>query len=359
MNDNVITWEKILHDFQSIPKSEINRTFMQISGYPHYENVCSNILAFFLDPKNEHGLKDLCYQALLSCIREKSPQLIASEVQEAKVIKVGREVDCNGKRLDLLLESDQFVIGIENKIWHHLFNELEVYGEKIQTRAKEKNLPYICIILGIRKETPSHGFISITYSEFFNYLKSLMGYYTVKASAKFVIYLNDFIKTIENLQGSEMLNNQQVKFFKDNYQSITSLIQQFESHQKTLNGEVSALAGELRSVFEAEDSLVKVWIYQQSTLVLDFTLPNRLAIDATLSPEGWKIELFPRVAKDVALCDRIIPSLGTGPFPKSGNRSLVFRETVDCNRAQMKQRIEDIARAILKFQQPSYQVISE
>ena len=46
---------KLLVDFQRIPKRKRNRTFMEISGYPHYENVCNNILKFNINPKNEHN----------------------------------------------------------------------------------------------------------------------------------------------------------------------------------------------------------------------------------------------------------------------------------------------------------------
>ena len=49
---------KLLIDFKSIPQYKRTKTFMEISGYPHYENVCSNILSFYLNPANEHGLKD-------------------------------------------------------------------------------------------------------------------------------------------------------------------------------------------------------------------------------------------------------------------------------------------------------------
>ena len=44
----------LLDEFRKLPPG-ITRspTFMEVAGYPHYENVCSNILAFFLDPKNQ------------------------------------------------------------------------------------------------------------------------------------------------------------------------------------------------------------------------------------------------------------------------------------------------------------------
>lgn len=37
---------------------------MEIAGYPPYENVCSNVLAFFFDPSNPHGLGTLCLDAV-------------------------------------------------------------------------------------------------------------------------------------------------------------------------------------------------------------------------------------------------------------------------------------------------------
>lgn len=51
--------------FKTLPHEKQNLTFMDVSGYPHYENVCSNILAFYLDPTQEHDLKDLFISAIL------------------------------------------------------------------------------------------------------------------------------------------------------------------------------------------------------------------------------------------------------------------------------------------------------
>ena len=46
---------KLLDDSQKLPnRVERPRTFMEIAGYSHYENVCSNILAFFMDPEEPH-----------------------------------------------------------------------------------------------------------------------------------------------------------------------------------------------------------------------------------------------------------------------------------------------------------------
>ncbi len=48
------------------------KTFFDVSGFPHYENVISNILAFFFDVNEEHGLKDLWLKSLFECYNIKA-----------------------------------------------------------------------------------------------------------------------------------------------------------------------------------------------------------------------------------------------------------------------------------------------
>ena len=43
------------------------KTFFDVTGFPHYENVISNILAFFFDTNEEHGFKDLWLKSLFEC----------------------------------------------------------------------------------------------------------------------------------------------------------------------------------------------------------------------------------------------------------------------------------------------------
>ena len=43
---------------------------MEIARYPHFENVCSNILAFYLQPSNNHGFGTLFLDVLVTLINE-------------------------------------------------------------------------------------------------------------------------------------------------------------------------------------------------------------------------------------------------------------------------------------------------
>ena len=56
--------------YSKLPVKE--KTFMEVSGYPHYENVCSNILSFYLNPKEEHKLDDIVVKSLIKTIQLKT-----------------------------------------------------------------------------------------------------------------------------------------------------------------------------------------------------------------------------------------------------------------------------------------------
>ena len=45
--DDFSLYEDLLHELPSKPLN-----IFDVAGFPHYENVISNVLAFFLDPNN-------------------------------------------------------------------------------------------------------------------------------------------------------------------------------------------------------------------------------------------------------------------------------------------------------------------
>ena len=50
MEAQFLKYQKFFTDFSKLDKMEDTFvTFMELSGYPHFENVCSNILSFYFD----------------------------------------------------------------------------------------------------------------------------------------------------------------------------------------------------------------------------------------------------------------------------------------------------------------------
>ncbi len=118
-------------------------TFMEITSYPHLENVASNVLDFYFNPNAEHGLGALLLEALLSLTE--TPTTISNP----QGVVVSREVSTtSGKRIDLLIDAyPDAVIVIENKIYHTANNdflEYEQYGKEVASQR-----PVILILLAL------------------------------------------------------------------------------------------------------------------------------------------------------------------------------------------------------------------
>src|SRR5687768_8358971 len=96
----------LLQAYSTVPKRPIQRTFLEIAGIAHHENVWSNILQFFLEPQNEHGLDNLVLTALSECLGKNSFQVFPGQ----KVV-VEREVtSLAGGRMDLVIETPTHLI---------------------------------------------------------------------------------------------------------------------------------------------------------------------------------------------------------------------------------------------------------
>lgn len=277
---------ELLHDFESLPDSIKSESIFDVAGYPHYENVCSNILAFYLNPNNEHGLGNLFFASLMNLAG-------GIEIQQGNV-QISREVSTNkGGRLDIVIETDNQIIGIENKIYHHLNNDLDDYSQSIDEWAKPNNLDTTKIILSLRHEGGSSEFINITYENYWQKIKENLGSYVTTSSQKWVLYLIDFMSAIEKLNGGIMEIDENDQFFIENEERVNSLINARNKFISKLNGKIR----ELSDLTQKPDDCERQWIYAKSCLVHDYNLSgNSIAFDLYISPQGWELKLFGRGA---------------------------------------------------------------
>lgn len=296
-------FKRLLSEFEELPKSQLEMSIFDISGYPHYENVASNVLAFYLNPHNEHGLQDL----LLSSILNK----VAIEDRNLKNVLVSREESTfNQKRLDLLIETDNLLIGIENKIFHHLNNDLNDYSYALKKWAQPNNLEIVKIVLSIKKEQPSDGFVNVTYEELFTEIRRRMSHYQITKN-KWYFYLLDFMNSIEGLAGSKMKIDENDQFFLDNFEKIEALLGERNKFLAKLNNKVV----ELQQKIEKPPQCKRQWIYSKSCLVHDFEFFSyKIAFDLFIAPSGWQLQLFGRDAeskKYLTFLFNTIPLKGT------------------------------------------------
>lgn len=198
------------------------KTFLQIARQPHYENVISNIYAFFFDVNEEHGMNDLFIQSFIQCITEIRPDknlvdLIDFDVQtEYSTLKNGR--------IDILLSNERAAIIIENKVYHHLNNNLEDYWNTIISGNLD-TMNTVGVVLSLREigYTGHSDFVSISHIRFLDKVMSNIGAYIINANEKYLTFLKDLYQNIQNMSKKSM-NEKDVSFYFQNCEKINQLV---------------------------------------------------------------------------------------------------------------------------------------
>jgi hypothetical protein len=280
---------------KNLPKA-VNRepTFMEIAGYPHFENVCSNILAFYLQPNNEHGFGTLFLDVLATLIDD------GIEIDGQSVEIRREELTGNGKRIDLVIEPDNYVFGIENKIFAGLYNDFSEYSRHLDSLSNGRKV--YKILLSLRSVQPSPqlcGFYPVSYEIFFQKVLGKIGSCFLTAHEPHITFLRDFIQTLQNLQESTTMDSQRLEYFQKNQHHISTLLNEVDGLRKDMRKKVNQLkeavtfdeincpiqSGLWRST---KDLIDVIW----HTVKIDDTL--WIQFDVYLTPIGWKIHFWNR-----------------------------------------------------------------
>ena len=303
--DAIERFEQLLNDVQRLsPAKQAPETFLQISGFPHWETVCSNILAFFFDPRKEHGLEDLFLRSLLELC---APKFGSGQPKEDLLFdRIVREEETEeGKQIDLMIIAKPFLVGIENKIHARVNNPLEVYCSHLKKKAREEGIPpknIVRILLSVREERVSgkHGFKPITYEKFFGQILKNLGHHVLESERRSLTFLIDFMKTITNEQKKTEIDLQLRNFLKQDGREATSV--QFYAR-------LTKFAKLLRSRIRSVDEKVRVppnckrrflWcslngdgseenVYD--SLNFEHSLSDRtvVTVQVSISPDGWEV----------------------------------------------------------------------
>ena len=303
MTSSILSLEKITHllnGLKSLPPSQKREpTFMEIAGYPHFENVCSNILQFYLQPSNEHGFGTLLLDSLFTLINE-------NVVINGQNIDVRREEStAESKRMDLVIESDDFVLGIENKIFAFEHRTpFEDYAKHLDKYLPKVRQVYK-VILSLRPIEEAHslyGFKPITYDLLFQKVSENIGLYFLTAREPHITFLRDFIQTIQNLQRETSMDHLRLKFFHDSQADLAKLLTEVDALRKDMREKVKQLkeliaeeVGQLPLPYPVESGL---WRYSDVRDFLWYTVKISesfwLQVDVLITPAGWRIRFFKR-----------------------------------------------------------------
>lgn len=200
--------------FAGIEPSKTEKTIFSIGGRGHYENPISDVLAFYLDTSEEHGLGDLVLKSFL--------QTAGLDFSPALTENIQREASTeNQKRLDLVLVGDDWVMAIENKIYHNANNPFKEYEAYLAKTYPDKAPRFILLS---PKGDQANGWASMDYGALINNLKANLGEAVINNPySKWVVFLRDFLINLSNYVKDASMDDQRFDFLFENMSKLYQL----------------------------------------------------------------------------------------------------------------------------------------
>ena len=275
------TYIDLLCKFEQLPKQDKRPTFMEICKYPNtrFEEVCSRILQFYLNPSAEHGLRSLWLSALwrVSTQKEKLPFY--------NKVECVTEEYAEDKKIDLVIKSEEFVIAIENKTTAKLYPPLDTYAKHIHNTYSDKKHKILLVLsvfpLSDRKSKTlmeENGFQPVLYKDLFAEVNKELGNYMMSSDQRYLTYMLDFMKTIENMSS---VNNKRVfDFFIQNKERVEQLVNEYNQFQNNI---LSCHKEQIASLQESinERTGATWWAWEGWDLGISFNdKTNRIGIES-------------------------------------------------------------------------------
>lgn len=210
---------------RKLPLAEPENTIFSSGGRGYYENPTSDLLAFFLRPDGPHGLGKLFMEALLDSIPPQETHCKGRTLFMGTIdhFSVEREKDTGGGgRIDFLLRGRDWVMLIENKIYHtqnNPFEDYERFGREVASGA-DLHL----VILSPSGRSSATGWQGVSYEAYCAKLKERLGARFLNAEfSKWHLFAREFVIHIENELYAKSMNEEQIRLIEEYQSEITHL----------------------------------------------------------------------------------------------------------------------------------------
>lgn len=212
------------------------------------ELTISNLYAYFLDPKESHGLSTL----FLDAIKE----LVGLETDfDLTTISIHREVHHQKKYIDIIIRDASNLILIENKLFADIYNNLEVY----ESYDGEKKGKYLILSVVKYYERVREWQVS-THQQLFQIIEKKFEILTPKLSTRqsenfqtFIDILKKQYSIVENL-------TEKLAFLSNNNEQIINLFRLVNEVKSSYLQQVSSI---VRSTL---DKQIKVTIERNASM---------------------------------------------------------------------------------------------
>jgi hypothetical protein len=215
--------QKLLDHINTLPSSALPEpTLFSIGGRGYYENPTSDVLAFFCNSEGVHGLGCLVMDALFDALSKLEAGSRNYSFDDFSLIsEPEREVPTkNGKRIDLLLEGNEWVMVIENKIYHQQNNPFKNYQEHIQSNKQFRSKTPIYVVLSLKGGAPE-DWLSLSYPQLLDCLKEKLAQaFISQPLSKWLVLLREFILHMEGIMSGPSMPQETMDYVLNNLAEV-------------------------------------------------------------------------------------------------------------------------------------------
>ncbi len=233
------------------------KTVFSIGGRGHYENPISDVLAFFLDPNEDHELGSLVAQAMLKCAGvPAAPHSIHAIYREY--------VTSEQARLDLVLVGDDWLLAIENKVYHTANNPFDHYQEHLNKSFPEHKQYFILLS---PKNDKAEGWHPVSFTDLAQAIQANMAEQVLELPFnKWHFFLRDFLTNLKSLSGADAMDDTTFELLQENMSDIYRL----KKVKEAFNEEVKQRGLQLLTEQTKKEFKAKIQNWASDTLAYRF-----------------------------------------------------------------------------------------
>lgn len=213
-------YKQLIEEAKPLARPAVERNIFSICGRGHYENPISDLLAFFIDPSEEHRFDDLFLTSLFEAAGLTPP------TGPCDPPPTREECTNQGNRIDLVVEGEDWVLVIENKIRHQVINPLDDYVDHMVERTKNlegENRHFVILCVREQKPKPT-GWHTVTWRSYVDRIKqNFASRLTEPRNMKWQVIMREFLLNIEQECGDEIMDTGRIELVRKNYSTIRDI----------------------------------------------------------------------------------------------------------------------------------------
>ncbi|MEQ8881307.1 MAG: PD-(D/E)XK nuclease family protein [Cyclobacteriaceae bacterium] len=211
----------IRFDLLELIKEDVS--FFEIVGASKAEIRHSNFLAWLLDPDASHGLAESILKRFLRELFSDSRATDLTEVEVEQLNYSSVRVLREWNNIDLLIEFDNVVIALENKILSREHsNQLTRYFKIVEREFRDKRRVFGFLTpTGHEAESESSNYVAISYQSIYSIIERVVEIRGRSLGDNIKVYITDYLKTLKR---HVMETDEAIDLAKDIYKSHKEII---------------------------------------------------------------------------------------------------------------------------------------